>query len=149
MAGVIDADALVVHLERVLPASRDVVFSMFTQPSRLAQWWGPNGFTTPTVEIDARVGGRYRIEMQPPEDASFVLWGEYLVVHPPERLSYTFVYEVPDPDDRKTVVSLRLDDDGGSTQLTLDHGIFATEARRALHEQGWIETLDRLRASST
>jgi len=110
----------------------------------LARWWGPNGFTVPTVDVDRRVGGRYRIEMQPPEGASFVLSGEYLVVDAPERLSYTFVYEVPDPDDRETVVSLRLDDHGGSTLLTLDHGIFATDARRSLHEQGWTQSLDRL-----
>src|SRR5262249_41966090 len=104
----------------------------------------PTGFTANAVEIDARVGGGYRIEMQPPEGAPFVLSGEYLAVDPPDRLAYTFVYHVPDPDDRDTVVAISLLDLAGSTRLVLDHGGFATEARRSLHEQGWTETLDRL-----
>ena len=63
----------------------------------------------------------------------------------PNRLrAYTFVYDEPDPDDRDTLVSIALVHLGGSTRLTLDHEGFATEARRALHEQGWTETLDRL-----
>jgi len=132
------------HVERVLPASRDVVFAMLIDPSQFSRWWGPTGFTVPAVEIDARVGGVYRVEMQPPEGAAFVLSGEYLVVDPPERLVYTFVYNEPDPDDRDTVVTISLLDVDGSTQLAVDQGGFATEARRSLHDQGWTETIDRL-----
>src|SRR5262245_6052101 len=135
---------LTLHVARQLEAPNSVVFAMFVEPRLFSQWWGPAGFTVRAVEIDARVGGAYRIEMQPPDGAAFVLSGKYLVLDPPERLSFTFVYDVPDPDDRDTVVSISLHDLGDSTQLTLDHGVFATEARRALHEQGWTETLDRM-----
>jgi len=41
-------------------------------------------------------------------------------------------------------VTFSLDDRGGSTQVSVDQGVFATEARRALHDQGWTESLDRL-----
>jgi uncharacterized protein YndB with AHSA1/START domain len=133
-----------VHVERLLPAPAPVVFGMHAEPERLARWWGPNGFTAPSVELDLRVGGRYRIEMQPPEGPSFSLTGEFQAVEPPTRLVYTFVYEQPDPDDRETVVEFRLDDRHGRTQLAVDQGDFATEARRALHQQGWAETVDRL-----
>ena len=50
----------------------------------------------------------------------------------------------PDPDDRETVVAISLRDLGESTALTVDQGPFVTDARRALHEQGWTESLDRL-----
>src|SRR5262252_2288698 len=102
------ADALALHFDRVLPTSRDVVFSMFVEPRRFSRWWGPAGFTVNAVQIDPRVGGAFRIEMQPPEGAAFVLSGEYLVVDPPERLAYTFVYDDPDPDDRDTIVTISL-----------------------------------------
>jgi uncharacterized protein YndB with AHSA1/START domain len=59
-------------------------------------------------------------------------------------LAYTFRREDPTPDDRETVVTFSLRDLGGSTELTVDQGIFATEERRALHEQGWTESLERL-----
>ena len=70
-------------------------------------------------------------------------------VDTPARLSYTFRWEDPDPDDRDTTVSISLRDLGDATQLIVEHGPIATEARRALHEQGWTETLDRLEKLAT
>jgi uncharacterized protein YndB with AHSA1/START domain len=139
-----EAEALNVRHERAVPAPRHVVFSMFTEPDELARWWGPSGFTAPSVELDVRAGGRYRIEMQPPEGDPFWLTGEYREVDAPARLVYTFRWEDPDPDDRENLVTIVLDDQGDATQLTVEHGPFATEARRALHEDGWRDCLDRL-----
>jgi uncharacterized protein YndB with AHSA1/START domain len=95
--------------------------------------------------VDARVGGRYRIEMQPPDADAFFLSGEFQEVEPGTRLAYTFRWEPPDPEDRETVVVLSLHTLGKSTGLTVDQGDFATEQRRALHQQGWSESIDRLR----
>lgn len=137
---------LTLHVERVLPASRHLVFGMFTEPERLARFWGPKGFTAASVALDARVGGEYRIEMQPPEGERFFLGGEFRRVERPSHLTYTFRYEDPDPDDRETVVALSLDEQRDATLLTLDQAPFLTDARLALHAQGWAETLDRLEA---
>jgi uncharacterized protein YndB with AHSA1/START domain len=137
---------LMLHMDRVVRAPRFVVFTMYRDPDQLARWWGPKGFSTPGIELDLRVGGRYRIEMQPPEGDAFFLAGEFRVVEPPSRLVFTFCWEDPDPDDRLTVVELTLRERGASTELVIDQGPFATEARRALHEQGWSETIDRLDA---
>jgi uncharacterized protein YndB with AHSA1/START domain len=82
--------------------------------------------------------------MQPPDGEHFFLAGEFREVAPPTKLAYTFRYEDPDPDDRETVVAVSLRDLGESTALMVDQGPFATEGRRALHEQGWTESLDRL-----
>jgi uncharacterized protein YndB with AHSA1/START domain len=138
------SDELTLHLERVLAAPRPFVFRMHAEPELLALWWGPKGFSAPSVELDVRVGGGYRIEMQPSEGDRFFLSGEFREVDPAARLVYTFRWEDPDPDDRETVVAFSLRDRGQSTELTVDQGPFATEGRRALHEQGWTESLDRL-----
>ena len=132
------------HLKRVLPAPRELVFRMHAEPDLLARWWGPKGFTAPSVELDVREGGRYRIAMQPPEGDRFFFSGEFREVDPGTRLVYTFRWEPPDPDDRETIVVVSLRDRGGSTALTVDQEPFANDARRALHEQGWNESLDRL-----
>jgi len=138
------SDELTLHLERVLPAARQLVFRAHADPDLLAKWWGPTGFSAPSIEFDLRVGGLYRIAMQPPDGVLFYLSGEFVEVDPPARLAYTFLWEDPDPDDRETVVTVSLGDSGGSTALTVDQGVFATEGRRALHDQGWTESLDRL-----
>jgi uncharacterized protein YndB with AHSA1/START domain len=136
---------LTLHLKRVLPATPSVVFKACTEPMTLAKWWGPRGFTIPSIEIDLRVRGRYRFAMQPPDRALFHLTGEFREIDPPSRLAYTFLWEPPDPDDVETLVTLSFRDTDGSTEVGLTQGVFATEARWALHEQGWSESFERLR----
>jgi uncharacterized protein YndB with AHSA1/START domain len=139
-----DSSELALHIVRVLPAPRSLVYRAHSEPGELAKWWGPSGFSAPSVELDLRVGGRYRIAMQPPEGELFHLSGEFLEVDPPARLAYTFWWEEPDPDDRETVVTFSLRDLGESTEVTVAQRGFATEGRRALHDQGWTESIDRL-----
>ncbi len=133
------------RLQRALDGSCPDVFRELTEPRELARWFGPDGFTIPSVESDLRPGGAYRIAMQPPEGELFYLMGEFIEVEPSERLSYTFRWEDPDPEDRETVVTLSLHDiDATRSELVLDQGDFATERRRALHEEGWSQGLGRL-----
>jgi uncharacterized protein YndB with AHSA1/START domain len=135
---------LVLRLKRILPAPREAVYSALSVPAELAKWWGPRGFTAPNIEFDPRVGGSYRIAMQPPDGDPFRLSGEFQEVQPPARLAYTFRWDPPDPDDRLTMVALSLEDRGERTEVLLTQGEFATEERRALHEAGWTESFSRL-----
>jgi uncharacterized protein YndB with AHSA1/START domain len=134
------------HLEVELPAPPTAVFEALTDPEQLATWWGPHGFTTPSIDLDLEVGGRYRFAMQPPDGEPFHLQGEFREIEVPHRLAYTFRWEEPDTDDVETVVTLVLVDLGASTRLTVDQGAFATEPRRELHERGWSDSLHRLQA---
>jgi uncharacterized protein YndB with AHSA1/START domain len=137
-------DGLVLRLKRILPAPRAVVYRALSDPGDLAKWWGPRGFTVPSVDFDPHVGGSYRIAMQPPDGDVFHLTGEFREVDPPARLVYTFRWDPPDPDDRQTVATLSLEDQGERTELLLTQRGFATEKRRALHEDGWTDSFARL-----
>lgn len=137
-------DELTLEMTRVLQAAPSVVFVAFSDPNELAKWWGPEGFSTPSLEFDPRVGESYRIEMQPPEGDPFYLTGAFREVDPPVRLAYTFVWEDPDPDDVETVVSLSFWDFGKSTEVAFTQGPFKTEARRSLHRGGWTDAFDKL-----
>jgi uncharacterized protein YndB with AHSA1/START domain len=139
------SDGLVLRLDRILPAPRTAVYRALTDPEELATWWGPHGFTAPSVEFEPRVGGGYRIAMQPPDGELFHLSGEFTEVEPPACLAYTFRWDPPDPDDRETVVTLVLQDRGEDTTLVqMTQGAFATEDRYALHQAGWTEAFERL-----
>ena len=120
------------------------MFAAFTQAEELRKWWGPSGFTVPRAELQARAGTTYRIDMQPPEGEPFSLIGEFREVEPPARLAYTFAWEEPDPDDVETLVELSFQALDGSTVVALRQGPFKTEARRALHRDGWTDSLDKL-----
>ena len=137
---------LALHMQHVLPAPRPRVFELFTESGELARWWGPHGFTVPSIDLDLRPGGGYRFAMQPPEGDLFHLAGEFVEVDPPARLAYTFRWEEPDPDDQETLVTLSFDEAGPQgTALGFTQGEFCTEARRALHEQGWADSFEKLR----
>ena len=62
----------------------------------------------------------------------------------PRSASLTFAYEDPDPDDVETLVGPSLRDLGGSTEIDFTQGTFKTEARLALHRDGWTDSFDRL-----
>ena len=135
---------LVLELRWTLGTSPQRIFRALTDPAELPTWWGPSGFTTPEIRIDLRVGGGYRFGMQPPDGDLFHLVGEFLEIDAPHRLAYTFRWEDPDPDDLETVVRLSLEADGSRTLVSLQQSPFATEARLALHRNGWTDSLQRL-----
>jgi len=137
------ADALMVHFDRVLPVPPERVFRACTDPIEWALWWGPRGFTN-EVECELRVGGCYRITMQPPDAEVFHLTGEFREVEPPHHLAYTFVWEEPDPDDQDNLVTMSFRDAGEATGLVVEHGPFTAQPRRALHEAGWTDGLAKL-----
>ena len=134
----------VLEQARVFDAPPEQVYRRFTERAELAKWWGPHGFTTPEIHLDLHVGGRFRLTMQPPEGEAFHLSGEYLEIHPPDRLSFTFRWDEPDPDDRETVVVLSLEAVAGGTRVSLSQGQFATRERLELHRQGWADSFDKL-----
>ncbi len=134
------------RLERILPVARDRVLSAFVEPTQLSNWWGPADFTVPQADLDVREGGRYRIEMRPPEGEPFWVFGEYREVEPPGRLVYTFEWDPPTPDDQLTLVRLAFLPVDEETHLVVEHGPFKTDERYELHEAGWRDTLDRLGA---
>src|SRR5262245_36251366 len=132
------------EMTRVVPAAGPIVFAAFVEPAELEKWFGPKRYTTRSREFDAHVGGRFRIEMQPPEGDPFYVTGKFREIDPPVSLAYTFIYEDPDPDDVDTLVSLSLRDLRESTKIALAQGPFRTEARRALHQEGWADSFDKL-----
>jgi uncharacterized protein YndB with AHSA1/START domain len=137
-------DGHVLYLERRLLAPRAAVYRALTDPAELGKWWGPKGFTTPSVAFDPTVGACYRIAMQPPHGELFHLFGEIRRLEPPARLAYTFCWDPPHPDDQETLASLTLDERGTTTEVLLEQGTFATQERHALHHAGWTESFDRL-----
>ena len=138
------AAELIFELRRIVDAPPHRVFEAMTDPEQVAQWWGPEGFTCPEVTLNPKLGGAYRIVMQPPQGELFHLVGEYLEVQPPTYLAYTFRWDPPDPDDRETVARLALHAGDGATEVVLTQGPFTTAARCELHKAGWTDTLARL-----
>jgi uncharacterized protein YndB with AHSA1/START domain len=137
--------------QRVLPAPRARVFAAWTDAKLLAKWWGPNGFTSPRCEIDARPGGKIAIDMRAPDGTTEAMTGTVREVVAPERL--VFISSVPDPDGKPIEILnlVTFVESGGKTTLTLRSRVHRIEpaALKLLNgmNEGWSQSLDRLEAS--
>ena len=120
------------------------MYEFFTDPERLAKWWGPRGFSIPSLDFAPRVSATYRIEMQPPDGDSFHLKGRFHDVDPPSRLAFSFNWDPADPDDVETLAELSFRAIDDSTELVLTQGAFKTDERLALHRDGWAESFEKL-----
>ena len=130
-----------VRLTRVFAAPRERIFRAWTDREELACWWWP---WSPSVEIDLRVGGAYRLAAVHPAAGLLAVTGTFRDVRPPERLVYTWRWE-GEVDAAETLVTVEfraLDD--GSTEVALTHGRFPSAELADRHRQGWDDCLDRL-----
>lgn len=56
---------------RIIEAPCNLVFQACTEPARLAEWWGPEGFTNTIHEFDLRPGGAWKFTMQGPDGTNY------------------------------------------------------------------------------
>ena len=133
-----------VELHRVLKSPPDRVYRAVTTPAALAKWLPPHGFVGTVHEMDARVGGRYRMSFTNfTTGASHAFGGEYLELVPGERLRYTDAFEDPKlPGRMETMVSLRQVLGGVEVKIRQE-GIPAAIPAEMCY-LGWQESLELL-----
>ena len=144
----LDRDPRSIIGTRVLAAPRALVFSVWTDPKHLLQWWGPNGFRTTTRAFDFRPGGVWRFVMHGPDGRDYQNRITFDEIVKPERIAYHHGGgDDVEPVQFRTTVTF--DDLGGRTRVTL-RGEFpsAEERARVIREygadKGLVQTLARL-----
>jgi uncharacterized protein YndB with AHSA1/START domain len=86
-----------VRLHRVLTAPPERVYRAFLDAAAIAKWLPPNGFTCTVHELDARVGGRYRMSFTNFSSGnSHAFGGEYIELVPGQRIRYNDRFDNPD-----------------------------------------------------
>jgi len=72
--------------ERLIEAPRSTVYAAFSDPARLARWWGPNGFSSTFEQFDLRRGGRWKLTMHGPDGTDYPNESVFVDVVPDERV---------------------------------------------------------------
>jgi uncharacterized protein YndB with AHSA1/START domain len=134
-----------VEREVLIAARPETVFEFFTDPEKQVLWMGRR------AELDPRPGGIYRVEVSD----QIVGSGEFLEVHAPSRVVFSFGWEgqeagqgehgVPPGSSR---VEVTLAPEGEGTLVRLRH-LDLPEQAREMHGQGWQLYLDRLQIAAT
>ena len=113
------------------------MFAYLTDSERFVRWMGVG------AELDARPGGRYRIDV----DGVHIASGKYQEVDPPRRLLMTWGWEghstVPPG---STTVEITLTPEEGATVLRLRHLGLPDEGERRVHMAGWTQYMTQLAA---
>jgi len=133
---------------RVFDAPRRLVWQAWTEPQRLAQWFGPKGFTNPVCEVDARPGGALRVTMQAPDGTQYPMTAVFDEVIELERIVWTGSVDHDGNVSFAVRQVMTFADRGGKTEVTIQAFVLRStpESAGALGgmEQGWSQSLDKL-----
>jgi len=134
-----------VKLHRVFTAKAERVYKAFINPDAMAKWLPPNGFTGKVHEMDARVGGSYKMSFTNFSTGnSHSFGGEFVELVPNEKLSYTDKFDDPNlPGEMLTTVSLKQVSVGTEVSI-VQEGIPDAIPVEACY-LGWQESLNLLK----
>jgi len=134
-------------LERRINAPPEKIYAAWTEPENLIRWFGPVMVKQETVraDIDARVGGRFRVSFDDDRGEHHEVVGIYRDMVPHSRLVFSWAWH--STPERESQVTVLLKPDRAGTLLTLHHEQLFDAAARDAHEHGWIGTLDKLQRS--
>jgi uncharacterized protein YndB with AHSA1/START domain len=135
-------------LVRRIAARPQIVFDALIEPAAIAQWWGPDAGPVLAVDVDARVGGRFRVRFRTLNGVEHEASGEYLDIERPTRLAMSWRWTAGgemDETGQESRVEIELRPvKGGGTELTFTHARLKTDASLESHTKGWIGALDKL-----
>ena len=134
-----------VKLHRVFAAKPERVYKAFIDPDAMAKWLPPNGFTGKVHEMDARVGGRYKMSFTNFSTGnSDSFGGEFLELEPNKRVRYTDRFDDANlPGEMTTTVDIKEVSVGTEINITQE-GIPAAIPLEACY-LGWQESLALLK----
>ena len=133
-----------VRLHRVLAAKPDKVYRAFTTADAMARWLPPDGFTCSVHQMDAKVGGTYRMSFTNfTTGKTHAFGGKYLELVPNERIRYTDRFEDPNlPGEMTTSISMKPVSVGTEVNI-IQEGLPAAIPVEACY-LGWQQSLNHL-----
>lgn len=161
------ADEKGIVIERVFDAPREAVWKAWTDPEMIKQWWGPEGFTAPSVKVDWRVGGKNILAMHGPAgsewDRDMYSAGVIKELVPNEKIVTSDYFSDEEgnkvkpasegqdanfPDEMDVVITFE-DAGEGKTKLTISYPKPENEEQfqamlKSGMEEGWGASLDKL-----
>ncbi len=133
-----------VVVTRTINGPARIVFEAFARAELLRRWWVPRsmGMTLLSCEVDARVGGKYRLVFDfDPEPVAF--FGTYVEVEPYSRLAWTN----EEGGEGGSVTTVTFEEEGGTTRVVLHESYPSKEALDAAGTgaaDAMVETFDQL-----
>jgi uncharacterized protein YndB with AHSA1/START domain len=134
----------VLEITRIFEATPAEVFNAWLEREQWAGWIGPEGVHCDVPVLEPHVGGRYRLIMHLPDGETIRIAGVFKKIEP--NKSFAFTWGAAEGDRRETLVTVKLRELNGRTELTLRHEGLPTAADHDGHGKGWNSALNKLAA---
>jgi uncharacterized protein YndB with AHSA1/START domain len=134
-------------LVRRIAARPSIVFEAMTTSEGLAAWFGPDDLPVVHAQVDAHVGGAYRVRFRRFDGSEHEACGEFLELVPPRRIVMSWRWALggaAEERGRTSRVEIEIRPIAGGTELTFTHAALWDEASAQSHTWGWTGALDKL-----
>ena len=134
-------------LVRRIGARPSIVFDALTTAEGVAAWWGPHDLPVILAEVDARIGGAYRVRFRNLDGREHEACGEFLDFVRPARLAMSYRYDFggePEEWGLSSRIEIELKPIDTGTELTFTHAELRNDVSRESHVGGWTGALDKL-----
>jgi uncharacterized protein YndB with AHSA1/START domain len=135
-----------ITIVRLFDAPRELVFRNWVDAVDVKTWFAPDDCTVTFCEVDARPGGKWRVEYRYDSGGGYYIeYGEFHEVIEPERLTFSLTQEDGDGNvAHRTLITVRFVDAGAKTEMSFTQTGFETPARRDNNTEGWNECFRKL-----
>ena len=132
------------QITRAIKAPPEAIYNAWLNADQLGQWFKPDPAMTCTVsELDASVGGRYRITLHnPAKDEDYTCFGQYTELAPHTRIAFSWRWESWRDEHEASHVTIDLAETPDGTELTLTHSNLPDANAAEQHTQGWTGCLE-------
>jgi uncharacterized protein YndB with AHSA1/START domain len=123
-------------VQRLLPASPDIVYEEWLDAEGMREWMCPRPAHPTSVQLDARVGGKIRIDIDD-EGSLFLVTGRYLALDRPNRIQFTWNWAAWEPATPDSIVTVTLEPHAdGQTLMTIHHAQLPPDLVER-YQNGW------------
>jgi uncharacterized protein YndB with AHSA1/START domain len=130
----------VLEITRMFDATATEVFNAWLNREQWASWIGPEGVNCDVPLLEPRVGGRYRLTNLS-DGKTLHIAGVFKAIEPNKSFAFSWGME---GDPRETLVTVKLRELNGQTELSLRQEGLPTAADRDGHAKGWNSALNKL-----
>ncbi|AKK25866.1 SRPBCC domain-containing protein [Mycobacterium sp. EPa45] len=137
------SETVTVVVQRVMPASPQVVFDEWLDPEALQEWMCPDPVRVVDVTVEARVGGTVRFDVDD-SGTRVLISGQFLTIDRPRLLRFTWSNSNWADPTRASIVNVTFEPVGaGETLMSIEHSLLPTSEFESFHN-GWIATFEQL-----
>jgi uncharacterized protein YndB with AHSA1/START domain len=127
-------------MTRTFNAPRDLVFKAHSSCEHISKWWGPRRHSFASCEMDFVEGGAWRFVLRNADGSEeYPFKGKFREIQPPERLTWTFTYDVEPFNEDEAVETVVFSEEDGVTTITVTSFYSSIEIRDAVVSTGMAE----------